>query len=377
VYAMRNFRTILVLAFIIHGVSPFAFAGDSSTAGPFAFDADFDWIGLGGRIAYKGLNLSPYADTVVSFTLGGAYDTYGYFRTPLDLPYDGTLRGYDSAKAPAVSRWSVRSGLELVQGLLWNERDQHNKLEVFLAFKSRYEKNVEDSATRQLLFDSDLPDRDQLLQNSVFIGLEWRDINRRNHHRVLSGCGAETSMEWGPEGLFNSQIGRADFARLNISTRAFLPLFDLDPGSSMNSLSAYMGFFLSLDYATGSSIPLNVRETFGGRSPRKGLGYSVRGLEDCRFDTPFKAVANWETRLNLHAIADPALIPGLLYFVDCGYYNFVRIPDSGFVFSTGGGIFLSLFDVFNLTFTTQFLLNETRVTGGSWAPFFFTFIFHF
>ena len=373
---MRRFRTVLIIVASLPVLCPLAFASDSK-ASPFVFDADFDWIGLGGRIAYKGLNLSPYTDTVLSFTLGGAYDTYGYFRTPLDLPYDGTLQGYDNAKAPDVNRWTVRSGLEIVQGLLWNERDQYNKLEMFLAWKSRYEKNVEDSHTRQLLFDSNLPDRDQILQNSVFLGLEWKDIDRRSPHRVLSGFGVEMSIEWGPEWMFNGQIGRADFARLNLSTRAFLPLFDLDPGATLNSLSAYMGFFLAFDYAAGNSIPLNVRETFGGWSPRKGLGYAVRGLEDCRFDAPLKAVANWEVRLNLHAVADPGLIPGLLYFVDCGYYNFISTSYSGFVSSTGGGIFLSLFDVFNLTFTTQFLLNQKRVTGGSWTPFFFTFIFHF
>ncbi len=374
---MQNLRTAFLIVFFIHALSPFAFGGNSSRRDPFLFDAEFDWIGLGARIGYKGLNLSPFTDTVLFLTLGGAYDTYGYFRTPLDLPYDGTLPGYDNAKAPLFSRLTVRSGLELVQGLLWNERDQSNKLELFLACKSRYEENREDSGTHQLLFDSHLPDRDQILQNSVFLGLEWKDINRRSPHRLLSGLGAETSVEWGPLGFFNNLIGRADFARFNLSARGFLPLFDRDPGSTMNSLSACMGLYVAFDYIVGGSIPLNVRETFGGRFPRKGLGYAVRGLEDCRFDTPLKAVANWEVRLNLPAIADPALIPGLLYFVDGGYYNFMSTPDSGFVFSTGGGIFLSLFDVFNLTFTTQFLLNTTRVTGGHWAPFFFTFIFHF
>jgi hypothetical protein len=374
---MRKCRTTLIIVFFIHTLAPFAFAGESSEGNPFLFDAEFDWIGLGAKAGYKGLNLSPFTDTILSLSLLGVYDTYGYFRTPLDLPYDGTLPGYDSATAPFVSRLTVRSGLELAQGLLWNERDQHNKLEFFLAYKLRYEKNMEDAGTSQLLFDSNLPDRDRILQNSVFIGLEWKDIDRRNPHRLLSGVGAETSMEWGPEGFFNNYIGEADYARFNLSTRAFLPLFDIDQGSTLNTLSAYMGFFLALDYATGNSIPLNIRETFGGRSPRKGLGYAVRGLEDCRFDTPFKAAANWEVRLNLPAIADPGLIPGLLYFIDGGYYNFISFPDSGFIFSTGGGIFLSLFDVFNLTLTTQFLLNKTRVTGEYWAPLFFTFIFQF
>lgn len=374
---MRKHETVLIIVFFILALSPLTVAAEPPGRDPFVFDAEFDWIGLGARIGYRGLNLSPSADTVLFLSLGAAYDTYGYFRTPFDRPFDGTLPGYDSAKAPYESRLTVRSGLELDQGLLWNERDRQNLLELFLACRNRYEKNIEDSGARQLLFDSSLPDRDQILQNSVLIGLEWKDIDRGNPHRLLSGFGAETSLEWGPEGFFNNLVGKADFARFNISARAFLPLFDMNPGSAMNALSAYMGLFLALDYAAGNSLPLNIRETFGGRSPRKGLGYAVRGLEDCRFDTPLKAIANWETRLNLPAIADPGLIPGLMYFVDCGYYDFLSTPDSGFVFSTGGGFYMCLFDVFNLAFTTQFLLNKTRVTGGHWAPFFFTFIFHF
>ena len=373
---MRKSRTTLLIAFFVLTRAPFVFAGEPSLGAPFFFDAEFDWIGIGVKVRYKGLHLSPVTDTILSLSLMGVYDTYGYFRTPGDLPYAGAPPGYDSATAPYASRLTIRSALELAQGLIWNERDQCNKAEFFLACKLRYEWNIKDGGTNQLLFNSSLPDRDQILQSSLLIGLEWKDIDRGNPHRLLSGIGAETSLEWGPEGFFNN-LGKADFARFNLSTRVFVPLFDIDQESTLNMLSAYMGFFLALDYVTGNNIPLNVRETFGGRSPRKGLGYAVRGLEDCRFDSPFKAVANGEVRLNLPAIADPGVIPGLLYFIDGGYYNFISFPVSGFVFSTGGGVSLSLFDVLNITLTTQFLLNTTRVTGGYWAPLLCTFIFHF
>lgn len=63
------------------------------------------------------------ADTITSLWLLGVYDTYGYFRTPAGLPYEGGLPGYDAATSPYASRVTMRSALEIDQGLLWNERD--------------------------------------------------------------------------------------------------------------------------------------------------------------------------------------------------------------------------------------------------------------
>ncbi len=202
-------------------------------------------------------------------------------------------------------------------------------------------------------------------------------VNRRHPHRVLSGTQAEASLEWGPRFLFNAPAGEADFLRLNLTARAFLPLFDLDPDNAFNVCSAYAGFFAAVDWATGGNIPLNVRGYFGGRAPRKGLGFAVRGLEDGRLDAPFKAVANAEVRFSLPALIDPSIIPGFLVFADAGYYDLVDAPGNGFVFSAGAGLTLSLFDALNLCFTTQFLLNGTKVTGDIWTPVYFEFIWHF
>ena len=103
----------------------------------FFFDAEFDWIGLGVKVGYKGLHFSPVTDTILSLSLMGVYDTYGYSRTPGDLPYEGALPGNGSVIAPYASRLTIRSALELAQGLIWNERDQCDTAEFFLACKLR------------------------------------------------------------------------------------------------------------------------------------------------------------------------------------------------------------------------------------------------
>ena len=344
---------------------------------PFTFDLEFDWIGLGVNVGYRGFSLLPSLDTIFRVILLGCYDRPGFFRTPTGEPYDGNLPGFDPASSPYAGRLILRGALEADQGLLWNPRDQTNLLECFLSYKTRFEQSFDDPAVNELLFASACADRERIFQNSIMLGLEWKDVNRRHPHRVLSGTQAEVSLEWGPRFLFNAPAGNADFLRLNLTARAFFPLFDLDPGNALNVFSAYAGFFAAVDWATGGSIPLNVRGHFGGRTPRKGLGFAVRGLEDGRLDAPFKAVANAEVRFSLPALIAPSIIPGFLVFADAGYFDLVDVPGSGFVFSAGAGLTLSLFDALNLCFTTQFLLNRTKVTGDVWTPVYFEFIWHF
>ncbi len=367
----------LIPCFIVLGLA--CAPAPAFSAPPFEVEGQYDFVGLGAIVSYHGFRILPGVDTIFRVNVLCVYDLfgYGYFRTPQDLPYEGSLPGYDSAASPHLVRLVTRGGLEVDQGLLWNERDQRNALECFLAYQLRYEKNIKDSSVRQLLFDSSLPDRDQVLQSSLLAGVEWKNLDTARPHHVVSGVDAETSLEWGPSALGNRAIGGADFARWNFSARAFVPLFDAAPSSDTNLFSVYLGAFAAVDYAFGGYVPLNVRESFGGRTPRKGLGFAVRGLEDCRYDTPLKAVCNLELRANLPAIVSPRVIPGVLACVDIGYYNFISQPLEGLVASTGGGVYLSVFDFLDLTLTTHVLLNATLVTGGAWTPVFFNFAFHF
>ncbi|MBN1799497.1 MAG: hypothetical protein JW822_13060 [Spirochaetales bacterium] len=344
---------------------------------PMFFDIEPDFIGATLILGFKDLGFFPEVDTIFAIGVGGGYDWFGYYRTPDDEPFDGSVAGFDPESGPVYARAGFKLSLSLTQGLLWNLKEMHNLLELFACLKSHYYLNFDDANTNQLLFAGCLPDREHQLQNSVMVGLEWKDIDYNSPHQLPAGTQAEISLEYGPQWLFNLTVGRSDYLRFNLSTRAFVPLFDLAPDSNLNILSSYLGVFLGLDYAWGKYVPLSIRESMGGKTPRKAVGYAVRGIEDCRFDTPLKIVGNLEIRTNLPAVGSADIIPGITVFLDGAYYDYLDYNESGFVFSAGAGVYLSLFNAFALNFYTAFLLNETRTTGDAWTPLLFAFIFHF
>jgi hypothetical protein len=373
---MKKYCIIKALFFLCIQLCP-VYAQTAAGNNNLIFDLDPDWIGLVITLGYRGLSFFPDVDTVLKASLAGNYHCFAFYHTPDGKPYDGSQPGYDPEQSPVYQRASALFSLELAQGLLWNEREMHNLLELFVGYRFRYYNNIKDQTANQLIFSSQLPDKSEQLQNSLMVGMEWRDLNTTNPHRIFFGTSMELSLEYGPEWLLNSSVGKADYCRFNTSAKAFLPLFDVNPNADLNIFSAYLGIFLAFDYAWGGYIPLSIRETVGGKYPRKGLGYAVRGLEDCRFDAPLKIVANVELRFNLPALGSKEILPGILIFLDSGYYDFINFESSGFLFSTGGGIFLSLFETVDMTFTTQLLLNEKKVNGEVWTPFTYAFMFHF
>jgi hypothetical protein len=377
---MRNLsklRAVFTIFFIVINLYALNAQSASETDDPLLFEAEPDLFGLTLSLGYKGLSFFPEVDTIFKVSAGGNYSSFSFYRTPTDEPYNGLLPGYDAEKSPEYTRASFQFSCGIAQGLLWNDMETNNLLELFVDYKLSYYHNFKDKNTNQLISDSMLPDRETQLQNSILVGLEWNDMDTSQKHNILSGSTANISLEYGPEWFFNSALGKSDFLRFNFQACAFLPLFDLSPESDLNILSSYLGIFFDFDYAWGEYIPIDVRSTFGGKCPRDGLGYAVRGLEDGRFDTPLKLVANIELRTNLPALGLPDIIPGIIVFIDSGYYNFIDYSESGFVFSTGFGLYLSLFNTVNLNFYTTFLLNKETINGETWIPFSFDFMFHF
>ncbi|MBN1524589.1 MAG: hypothetical protein JW904_08905 [Spirochaetales bacterium] len=319
-------------------------------------------------------------DTILWGIVGGGYEWVTFFRDLNDEQYDGTFPGYEPAIDPYYDRINARFDLGIAQGIVFNNRLKRNLLEAFLFYKIRYDFPIENTDLNQLFFDSTLEETSGLFQNSLLFGFSFNDLDARDPHGTKTGIYAEVSGEWGPEFLMNNLVGRADFIRVNFSSKGFLKLFDIAPEEKLNLLSGYFGAFLALDYCAGNVLPANIQQTLGGRSPRWGLGNAVRGYEDARFDGQFKAVLNLEFRLNImqfDLFGLGANTPGIIVFFDSGYYDFMYYQDSGFLFSAGAGVFINLIGYTSLTFYTAFPLSKTLVTGDSWMPFVIGFDAHF
>jgi hypothetical protein len=319
-------------------------------------------------------------DTVTTFWLetGFGYEWTGFFRNPDGEPYDGSTPGFDPENSPYYTRLSFQLNAGVEQGLLWNQELHTNLCSLFLFYKLRYEDYIENenSSSPQLIFSGDYPDKQGILQNSLLLGITLDSI-KKDHHNIWSGIECEASVELAPEFLANTVFGLADFIRYNVSFRAFIPLFDIEPNTETNVLSVYCGFFFTIDYLSGDYIPINALQTIGGTRPKPGLGYTVRGIEARRFDSPFKAAGNFDLRINLPEIGNGIIQPGCIFYVDAGYYHFIDFDAHEFIYTTGGGLSFSLFNIVTICVYTQVLLNESLVRGGNFIPCALELSYHF
>jgi hypothetical protein len=363
---MKN-RMLTIVFFLIVPVLLFADDAPQSPApaarDPFLFTWGVRLLGADIGIGWRGLTQEPNPDTIIWVIAGGGYEWLNYFRLPDNQLYTGG-GGYD----PAYTRICGRLDLGLAQGFVWNERLKHNLFEGYAFFRTRLDYMFNDpTVVNALVFASGRPDVPGLFQASLFAGVSYKDLDDTDPHRILNGFYGEASVEWGPQFLLNDLYGRADFVRLNLTARGFLPLFDIDPKAELNLFSGYLGAFLSVDWCDGAAVPANIQQTFGGRGYRYGLGYAVRGYEDGRFDGRFKAVLNLEFRLNLwqFKIID-TITPGLYAFVDSGYYNFIYYDEQGFLFSAGAGVFINVWSLTSLTAYVVMPFSHPGIDGVTW-----------
>jgi len=134
----------------------------------------------------------------------------------------------------------------------------------------------------------------------------------------------------------------------------------------------YAGDFAAVDWVTGDPVPLNVRQSFGGRSPRTGLGDAVRGVDSGSLDGDFKAVNNLEVRVLGPALFLPDIVPGLVVYLDAGIFGSAGAPGPdawGFVASTGAGVFVDLFGFAQLTGYLHYRLVGENADGSALTPF--------
>jgi hypothetical protein len=340
---------------------------------PFLFTWGVRILGADVGIGWRGLTQVPNPDTIIWLIVGGGYEWLNYFRTSSNQLYTGT-----DTIVPGYSRIGGRLDLGLAQGFVWNEKLKFNLFEAFLFYRTRLDHVIDNPDVAELMIASGRPDALDLFQTSLFGGVSYNDLDTTDPHRNFRGLYAEASAEWGPEWLLNDLVGRADFIRLNLTAKYFLPVFDISPQTEMNQLSGFMGAFFGFDWCDGASIPANIQQTFGGRNPRYAMGYAVRGYEDTLFDGRLKAVLNVDFRVNLpqFKIID-VITPGLVAFFDSGYFNFLYYDEQGFLFSAGLGVFVNVWKLTSFTLYTIFDFTRPRADGAYWNYLNFQFDAHF
>jgi hypothetical protein len=351
-------RTLLctLLVFVCLGAagSLSAQATTAPTWSPWTFDYILRLFGLDVGVGYRGLSLLPGVQTTFWVYAGGGYEGEHYYRDAsgaLLLP--GSI---SSGGEPAFNRIEGAWRLGMEQGFAWNPRTSTNLLEAFFFYRGRYDVNQASGTLLAAPPLSLLPDRDSSILNTLQLGAAYDNL-LTNVHKVRDGTSAETTVEWGPSFLFNTIQGDSDFIRFNGMVSWFVPLYDAEPDRRFNLFSVYLGEYFSVDYAMGLNgrpVPLYVRQTFGGRTQNTALGAQVRGVDKGAYDTNLKAVNNLEVRVNLPALPMPDfiaslvpdVIPGIIAYVDYGYYDQVGegivSPPYGSVASAGVGTFVEI-----------------------------------
>jgi hypothetical protein len=337
-------------------------------------------IGVDVQIGYNGLPIFPEVDTVCWLLLGIAYENVNFYRT-----VDGGLLTQDNSKNLKLydditfERLQFSWGLGISQEILKDKKQNDNILELFAYYRGHYGNTWSGNDDSLLRTQNDpLPDTDGIWQNSLLGGITFNTVKYNSENKIQSGLYAEASLEWAPEFFFNSIIGLSDFLRLNFTWKAFLPLLNFPEQNIPNLVSIYLANCLAVDYLTGSYIPINTLQSIGGIEPRMGMGgRGIRGLDKGRFDAELKLIDNLELRIIFPSLIHSSFAPGILLFIDSGYYYFQEFEEQGFVFSTGAGIFFIIVDKLQLTYYISYLLNEPRLDGSSFIPVGFSMRYHF
>ncbi|MCE5255595.1 MAG: hypothetical protein LLF89_01970 [Spirochaetaceae bacterium] len=212
-------------------------------------------------------------------------------------------------------------------------------LEFFAMGRARYEKNSQTLPTA--LFS----DANGLFSLSFMAGVGGETVVQ-SADGAKQGIEAELSFEYGPKGL--DFLGGTDFSRGTIKLAGYKPLYS-SATDRTDGFALYAAGFLAADYADGYRIPLYVLTSFGGRQIRDGLGDSVRGYRSWGYEAATKAEASLELRAVGPALFHVAGLRPMAYvFGDAGYYGRLykcTIPENqGFLFSSGFGVALDIFD---------------------------------
>ncbi len=312
-------------------------------------------------LEYTGLSLIPGQKTSLeTIVTGGWLTQFSYYTGSYSnrlLP----VSTFDDTNAEFKTAF-VQNILGIRQGFIANSRNGKNLLEAFLYYKGRWEGHYP-SGSNSPWFTSltDNPEQENIFQSSFISGVGYNN-SFRNHHGVIDGINADVRGEYAPSFMNSS----ADYYCFTGEIQGYLPLFDLNPESRMNTFSVYLADRVRTAYTDGSYRTYSIRLENAAE---------VRGIEKARLDSRFTAVNNFEIRFNLPSLFIPDIKPGLLTYFDAGYY-YEDSSYSGTVMSTGAGLYVDLFGAFQGGVRYDYLIDGEKMdTERSSINMMFTFYF--
>lgn len=334
--------------------------------------------GVEGGLDWHPWVLVPHTQTTFSAGIEGRYKTWNDFHDPSTGAALTTASAGNAAVSEAVGGWF----LEVSQGLVGQKgtraEDQRpwkdlNLVEVYGAYRGV----LTDTLTSgSYLANSSAPDKNGYVQTAFLGGIDLNMLTKTDEHNLSSGFILEGSAETAPPGF---QSVAVNYNRITGTLQCFLPVYDADPDSRLNTLSVLLGANIVLDHLWGSGIPTETLQMVGGRAWNgilgitEGLGGAVRGIESGRFDGTDKTVGNLDVRINLPGLdypdfvrklspfaLDGSIVPGLVFFYDYGAWAGLAGSNPGTVTTTGLGAFVRVGPYGSLVvYMTQWL------TGGS------------
>jgi hypothetical protein len=350
----------LIIAALLLSLSTPAYAGSDDPQ--WQFQSYLRLWGIDLEFIYEGLQFINGVDTNLWISAGGGGETIGFYREGLDgtTPYTPPDTGTDLG---LFNRSNFLWTLGLSQGLIYDETNQRNLLELMAYYRSSSETYTKLNGINANIFSTNLKDKDGILQNSALVGIVYKGIALDPDTQVKQGIYAEATYESAPKSM--NEI--ADFTRLNTTATGFWPLLENE------SYCLFLGDRIMYDKLDGAYIPINARSSFGGVSvfsgiTSPGLGGTIRGVGPGRFDGYNKVINNLDLRMTFPELIQGGwMIPGIIIYYDLGFTdNLTGQVDTSQIYSSAG---LSLFAHLKLSLveldlglSNDYFINENRST---------------
>lgn len=342
------------------------------------------WSGMNLETGYSGYSPFRNVDTVFWFTFGLDIDSAGYYRLPDNSIYSGSDPAVDPETDPFYIFLRPQVSLGLSQGILPGGSPGRDLLQWYAFarfFDDQYFYKSADSS-ESLILQSGLPERNGTALLYFISGFNLSTLERNNSSRTLKGFTADICVSGTPAAISGvvAEDGYA-YAGVHADVRGFITYVEIVSDKGLNLFSLYQGWWFRADYVFGPHIPLQVLQNASGRMWEEGLGGAVRGVETNRFPAPLKIIASTDLRCNFPSIGVRSLLPGAVLFFDAGYYRYfeeqINGGEAGILLSTGGGVFIDVFGMFELVIQATYLINGTLIDGTRFVPFDFEFNLHF